>query len=499
MKRHSMEVYWLALLAAMCVIRLWVMPLGSSFWVDEMATSFVVNHGADDPTLRVAPQVPMSIYYSLPRAAAKLFGFSETVYRLPSLLAMLAALCLIGWIASRLIHPDAGWFTVFACLALRGFNDQAADARPYALGTCVLCLSAWLLIRWLDSSRWVDGILFAGCASLLWRVHLVFWPFYAMFAAYAIVRVARRDTEVTWLRAGAAFALLGVLLVPVAGSAASILRTASAHVVSPLPGATDLAASLKLGLLATSSVAAAILGRWLRLPAGKLPAWSPLALIVAWWLCAPLGLFAFSWLTGDVTFVPRYLYLGLPGAALAGTAAAALFIPPQHWRTLSLALGAGVLLFLGQWNQLWLPHHNSNWRGAALALNAQEPEADTPVICPSPFIEAKAPVWRPDYPLNSFLYSQLLVYRLAGKEYPFPFESSPEAEQEARQLTQGALAATGRFAIYGPERSVLVWRDWFRAQPELAAWRNRRLGSFGDVEAVVFEKPGLAAGGRRSW
>jgi hypothetical protein len=103
-------------------------------------------------------------------------------------------------------------------------------------------------------------------------------------------------------------------------------------------------------------------------------------------------------------------------------------------------------------------------------------------------------VWRPDYPMDSFLYSQLLVYRVVGKEYPFPFESSPEAVLEARRLTQEVLPAAGRFAIYGPERSVLDWREWFRAQPELAAWRCRRIGSFGDVEAVVFEKPRLAAG-----
>ncbi len=489
MQRHAIKLYWLALLTALCIVRLWAMPLRSSFWVDEMATSFVVNHGANDPTLRVAPQVPMSIYYALPRTAEKLFGPSEVVDRLPSLLAMTVALWLIWRIAAKLIHPDAGWFAVFACLALRGFNYLAADARPYALGACVLCLSAWLLIRWMDSNRWLDGILFAVCASLLWRVHLVFWPFYAMFAAYAIVRVARRDTEVTWLRAGAAFGLLGALLAPVAGGAAGLMRNAGAHVVSPLPGAADLAASLKLGLLATCSVGAAILSRWRRWPAGKFPAWSPLALIAGWWLCAPLGLFAFSWITGNVTFVQRYLYLGLPGAALAATAAAALFIPPQHWRTLSLALGAGVLLLLGQWTELWPPHQNSNWRGAALALNAQALGMDTPVICPSPFIEARLPVWRPDYPIDSFLYSQLLIYRVNGKEYPFPFESSPGAELEARKLTQEVLPATGRFAIYGPEKSALRWRDWFQAQPELSTWRNRRLGSFGDVEAIVFEKP----------
>ena len=47
----------LVLVLALCFARLWLMPLPSSFWVDEMATTFVVHHGAADPSLRVAPQV----------------------------------------------------------------------------------------------------------------------------------------------------------------------------------------------------------------------------------------------------------------------------------------------------------------------------------------------------------------------------------------------------------------------------------------------------------
>ena len=39
------------------------MPLGSSFWIDEMGTVFVTRHGAADPSLSVAPQVALSIYY----------------------------------------------------------------------------------------------------------------------------------------------------------------------------------------------------------------------------------------------------------------------------------------------------------------------------------------------------------------------------------------------------------------------------------------------------
>src|SRR5579862_796993 len=124
-----------AALLLCCIVRLWAMELPSSFWVDEMGTAFVVRHGAADPSLRVAPQVPASIYYVLPRLAGRVLGYSEAAYRLPSLLALAGALWLIAGIARRLIHPAAGWFAAFACLSLRGFDYQAADARPYALGT----------------------------------------------------------------------------------------------------------------------------------------------------------------------------------------------------------------------------------------------------------------------------------------------------------------------------------------------------------------------------
>jgi hypothetical protein len=35
---------------------------------------------------------------------------------------------------------------------------------------------------------------------------------------------------------------------------------------------------------------------------------------------------------------------------------------------------------------------------------------------------------------------------------------------------------------------VDFWRGWFSARPELAGWRIRSLGPFGDVAVMVFEK-----------
>src|SRR5579863_7234524 len=125
-------VKWiLPVLLAACIVRFWLVPLPSSFWLDETVTAFVVHYGAAHPSIAVAPQVTATLYYWLPRASEALFGFSEVAYRLPSLLLMGAALFLIALLARRLIHPRAGWFAAFACLAIRPFNYQAADARPY--------------------------------------------------------------------------------------------------------------------------------------------------------------------------------------------------------------------------------------------------------------------------------------------------------------------------------------------------------------------------------
>ena len=212
-------------------------------------------------------------------------------------------------------------------------------------------------------------------------------------------------------------------------------------------------------------------------------------MILGWWACQPLALFAFSLLTGNNIFVTRYLWLSLPGAALAATAAAARFIPGDFWKPAAVILGSGVVLLMGGVPRLAPLHHDSNWREAARKIRSLGIQPATPVVYPSPFIEAKYPVWKPDYALPGFLYCHMLTYPAGGTPYLLPYTTSIEAERYAAGIAGGALASSDRFVVYGAQLNVDWWRRFFAQRPELAGWHSQRLGGFGDVEVVVFENP----------
>ena len=480
----------LAALLALAIVRLWLMPLPSSFWTDEAETFFRLRFGSSQAWSAIAPELPGSLYYPILRAFTALGGLSEVACRLPSTLAMGLALFLIARLAARLIHPQAAWFAAFLCLAMRGFNFQAADARPYGLGTALMAAGLWFLVRWFDRGRDRDAALFVFFAALLLPVHPLYWPFYFVFAGYALVRLVSKDTAVTWLRASLAFTFLALALLPVVIQALLLSQAARSHVITDLPGAKLLFRSMEPVVVGACWAGAWLFSRIFRWSSGSpAPARSSVALIALWWLCPPLGLFAFSWVTGVSVFVPRYYSLALAGAALAGAALAARYIPSRLWRPLTLALALGVVLLRPDLHHVWPLQANMDYRGAARAINQATLGGDTPVLCPSPFVEAQAPLWQPGYPLPSVLYSTLVVYPLRGRVIPFPFSTTSDGEPFAAALAQSELPASRRFFVYGHRINTYFWENWYRRRPELAGWTTRRLGPFGDVVAVEFDRP----------
>jgi len=486
MKEYLKAREWpLWTLLAVCIARLWLIPLPSSFWLDELVTAFVVKHPGH-ASFAVAPQVPQSIYYWLPRAMLTLFGQSEVSFRIPSLLAMGITLWLVSLLAARLIHPAAGWFAVFAALSLRGIHYNAVDARPYALGMMMAVASLYFLVRWLDSARWTDAALFVVAAALVWRVHLIYWPYYAVPAIYATAELAKNDTPVRWPQWTLVAGTTALALLPQATTALRLVHGAQFHVIVPLPTLHVFEHELHWNVPLLCGTAAWAAWLWHRRRSDKIQS-SAWILILSSWLCQPVGLYLYSVLTGNSVYTARYLSIMLPGAALAATACIAVFLPAAGWRIAAVIMAIAALIFQGHWDTLWFRHDISDWRGAAAEVNRFAPDAATPIVVPSPFIEARPPAWTGDYPLPGFLYAELDRYPIAGRLFLLPFDNSDGIPRAIEFVGSGSLTRTGKWAIYGQGPQVRAWRDWFSRQPEMAAWRSS-IREFGDVDVAEFQR-----------
>jgi hypothetical protein len=485
-QRFSTPLLWLLLIV--CVACFWVTLLPESFWLDETVTAFVLRHGAGHPSLAAGPRLDQTIYYWLPRMSAAVLGFSEFSLRLPSLLVTLLSLALVYRLAARLVHPNAGWLAVFLCFVPHEFTRQATDARPYGLGTCVGLLAIWFLVRWLDRGGWRDAIAFAVFAALLPWVHLVYWPFFAVFAGYAVMRILRRETSVPlWGFACAAIAVLAcdARLISVT---VGLFREAREHVVTPLPNLTNIFSGFEVPAITAIAVAAWLAARILRWPpAGVRSRASDIALLALWWLWQPLVLLAASWITGNSIFVPRYFSLALPGIVLAAAFGAGLSLPVEAWKPAALALAAGIVLvhFV---KGPFPPTRHSHWREAAAEVNELTRDGVTPVVCPSPFVEAKSPVWTSAYSLPGFLFAQLDAYPLRQTPVLLPETVEETGTRYARLVVLSKIVPAQRFVLYGGGYDVNQWAPWFSAQPELADYELRLVGVFGDVEVVLYRK-----------
>jgi 4-amino-4-deoxy-L-arabinose transferase-like glycosyltransferase len=125
----------IAALLALVVVRLWIMPMGSSLAMDETTTLSNVKDGFSAMLERYQECPATTLFYGAIVLAYSLGGAREYVLRLPSLLAALLTLFLLYRLGRRLFGPHSALATVvvFACL------DQvvyAAGAKAGGLWRC---------------------------------------------------------------------------------------------------------------------------------------------------------------------------------------------------------------------------------------------------------------------------------------------------------------------------------------------------------------------------
>lgn len=480
----------LGVLAGAVVIRLWVLPLGSSLWLDECGTAWVTA-GRFGEILERARLFPQSLpYAAIVWGMRALFGSSEIVLRLPSLLAMLAAAWCLFRLGRALVDRETGLLAAGIFLLFPEIEFAAGDARPYALGVLAAIGALWALVRWLDRGRAGDAVVYVLLAGATVYFHYLFATMLVAHAVYALRR-RRHGSPVSGRQLVAAAVGLGLVLAPAAALALEMGRRRAAHGFAGSPRLGALAQVLVPGRVLGPLFAALIVSWLLRVATGfrkPRPAREPtgdtlVLLVLAALLPAPL-LFAISRAAGTHMFVQRYLMAAIPAQAILLAWLLGTVLPARGRRVVLGCSLAFVLLQRGGVHDIEIAHGRENWRDAVSALNAVNGAG--PVFLGGSFVEARSLEIVKDPAHAAYLRAPLDVYPARGPVFVLPLGAGAAGEA----YVAGILAESPPESVALIERSSSFpsWQPWFEERFRAQGYAMKEVWASGPLTARVFRR-----------
>ena len=373
--------------AILCLVSLGRQPLS---W-DESVT---LNAAQRSPgalwTLLHRTDAPLGVYYAGMHGWLRLgawFGIpaDEIWMRLPSAIAVIAAIGLATWFGCRALGPGAGLAGGLLLAAHPLVVFYAQDARPYAIGMFLAVLATIVLLSDLRHPRPVTLAVYGFLALLL--LYVQFWSFFVVAAHGVLVLVrshARRRYVIVGAIVGAAVLPLVVLSQRESGEIGWIPAPTPATIASFLVrlcggvGGVAVMALLAVALIWRRRSLASFSSVWRR-PDDALA-------VSLWVLLPPIGLVLLSF--WQPMMVPRYALAYVPAWAIA-LVAVGLRLP----RRLALAIGALMLVvsLVSSMVASAQPYKYEDFRAAAADITSTERPGDAIVYIPSSFRVGLAP------------------------------------------------------------------------------------------------------------
>jgi mannosyltransferase len=447
------ERLWIVAVGAMVVIQLWFGMLSTSFWLDETGTWWIVKDGPAEAVRRSLSWSGQSpFFYLIAWFSSRLFGLNEIALRIPSMIAMSGATYFLYRIAERIFDRASAAIVAFVFICTASF--YAVDARPYALAMLCLTASTWALIRWLDTNRPLDAILYATAATMVVYAHCILSLGLGAGFIYAVVTVRKEPRRLAWV--GLLAVAIAALSTPLVPELRMFYATRSSHTFTGLPAAADLLAAF----IPCSLAGSLILLTWIYMNvrgeagiAGKCTA--PAALLVgAWSLLAPLFLFLLPVFSELRLFVDRYYSSALPGQALLAGGLLSSIQRSAVRKALIVVLGAGSILAQGTLSVS--SHGNDNWRDAMAFLGKEARSA--PVLLVSPFAEGVDFRSVEDPKLREILFAPELLYGMPAASIRLPHILTGRETAGLEKIAE-QLGSERRFYLVNdkPDRSYELW------------------------------------------
>jgi mannosyltransferase len=154
-------------------------------------------------------------YYLVLHVLVWIFGESDVVLRLPSLLAMAVGVGVTAELGRRMAGQAAGILAGILCSAIPSVVSLGQTARPYAFAFLFATLSSLLLLAAVQTPTWSRWVGYGLCLALTGIFHLVA---VAVLAAHVVILAMawwkERDRRLWWAlpAIGAALVVLAPLI-----------------------------------------------------------------------------------------------------------------------------------------------------------------------------------------------------------------------------------------------------------------------------------------------
>ena len=471
---------------ALLAIGLWLWPMRSSLWTDELGTWWVIKDGLGDTIDRALTFHGQSpLFYVLLWGTRHVAGRSEVALRLPSLLAATGAAAITFVLVRRLVNDEAARLTTVAFVGVGGIAFAATDARPYALGVLVAVAACLALVRWLDEGGWWRGALFVVLTIAIVWVHYMLALIIPVLFLYALLRRRSGDAAPPGRSIAVAGAACIVGVLPLAAQLASLWSRRGSLAVPNIATFGDLLREIvPLALPVGVAIGALVARTQGELHLGWVRARPGAAALAGTWLAFPLViLFVLSIVTGVMLFAPRYYVLAAPAAAAIFGWFVASTGPASARRIIAACFAIVAILVSGG-----ALKNGEDWRGA-VAFTAATADPDTLVLVHPAFVESSQPDWLDDPVRRSYLLSPLAYYPLDAEVVLLPFVLDPSAEHYLAGVVDERLGGRDRFLIVTNYADV-PFAPWLDGRLGPDGWSSRVIGGFGEMQVIEFTRSG---------
>ena len=477
--RAAWAIYLFSLIAGIAV---WLRAVRAPLWLDETGSYWQISSGFSQIWPRQFVCLAFPAYSYVLWLSSKFIGTSEVALRIPSILAMLAAVYMLYLAAREMFGREIGLIcaTVFALNPIVVF--ESVDVRPYAFVAFAVNTAILILIRLRTSSSLVLAGTFGFVAAVIVAVHYLAAVILPALLLCFIVFKLPRGTGM-WKQLAVAIGIFALAFLPLIPGFYYDFRTSKTHVFEQAPYLQDLFLTLVPPILAIALGATGIAAAWIvrRRENVQFLKWHML-LCLSLALIPVLILYGVSVSTPMHTFVPRHRLVAIPGITLCW----AMLLSPFRSRALRVFF---CLIFVGMSAMAYLRsphlgHHSYTWKYAILAAEKSAASDDAPVLICSDFPDADYIKMPTKTAKTDLYYAPLSYYQLSAPVVPLPRTLNAETVRAGSEFLDAARQKHQRFLAmaYIPSYPTL---DWLTRQAS-RGYSVHTLGTYDGIKVLEF-------------